>query len=99
MCISVQFRQHVMSGIVIFKSDDGDFPTYLKFILNFIKLFGAVLLWCKSLFSLVNSHQIQLCHVSPPHKEHFAGGMCAPKRQKFSIDNINQSLHNNLLIW
>ena len=51
------------------------------------------------LFSLINSQQIQLSHVSPPHKEHFAGGMCAPKRQKFSVDNINQSLHNNLLIW
>ena len=51
MYISVQFRQHVMSGIIIFKSDVGDFPTYLKFIVNFIKLFGAVLLWCKSLFS------------------------------------------------
>lgn len=31
-----------MSGIIIFKSDVGDFPTYLKFIVNFIKLFGAV---------------------------------------------------------
>ena len=86
-----------MSGIIIFKSDVGDFPTYLKFIVNFIKLFGAVLLWCKSLFScsvwLIANKYSCFTSILPTRNIIFAGGMCAPKRQKFNTDDINQSLH------